>query len=176
MAVAVGMAVGGDGRGHHGHRSLPRHHWVHTQCTQHSSIQHFFKKSQPTQPNFSPINSLSSSKSSLAYNNLRKLNVKFKLNRLHLSLVKERAVWVTSKINANVGMKSVNVIILTVLTTPGRGRRLSISKGFWPSDWPWWFSATATSPNNWAGVVAELAYPTRPGRAKYLTDSATAEQ
>ena len=65
------------------------------------------------------------------------LSVKCELNRPHLSLVKEKAVWVTSKMNAtvginlqmwawtlkcghepsNVGMKSVNVIILTVLTT-----------------------------------------------------------
>ena len=36
------------------------------------------------------------------------------------------------------------------MTTPGRGRgrgrRLSISKEFWPSNWPRRFSATATSP------------------------------
>ena len=60
----------------------------------------------------------------------------------------------------NVGMKSVNVIILKRFWLPlaeavavASGRRLSISKGFWPSDWPWRFSATATSPSIFACIL-----------------------
>ena len=60
----------------------------------------------------------------------------------------------------NVGMKSVNVIILkrfwlplAVAVAVASGRRLSISKGFLPSDWPWRFSATATSPSIFACIL-----------------------